>query len=357
MVALASPLARAEPDGPPASWDASLRTYQDDDHVLVISPAARIEAPLAEGLRGDVAARADIISAASVDVITQASPAVVEERRIEVGVGASLAASRLAALSLRAIVSHENDYDSLRVVFGSRLEFAQHNTTLDLLCAAGADQVGHARDPTFARARYVGQGVATLTQTLDPLTYADLVVELETADGYHGSPYRTVPILDLASPAVVRVSEETPSGRHALSLLGRVRRALVRDLLFIHADYRFYTDTWDVKSHTLSGWVLVAPTKQLLLAVELRGYDQSAASFYRPRYYATTGGAPPAYRTRDRTLGGMSSFYGALSGELELSQALRVSVLLGLAHFDFWNFPPQSERTAFIASLGAAGQL
>jgi hypothetical protein len=346
--------ARAEPADARVSWDASVRSYVDDDHVSVISPAASVDAPLGPKLRGELAAKADIISAASVDIVTQASSAVMNEQRVEVAGGARWDASRLVTLAVRVIGSHENDYDALRASITTTLELAQRNTTLALTYVAAVDAVGHADLPSYSRSLRGSQAVLGLTQVVDRYTYVDALLDAQILDGYHGSPYRTVPLIDPASPSVSRVEESTPEGRRALAVLLRARRAFAERLLFVHAEYRFYADSWDVASHTLGVWLIVAPSKRLTAGAQFRGYTQSAASFYQPYYYAAPG-TEPLYRTRDRTLGGMTSGYGALLGEVLAGGDVRLTALVGAAHFSFWNFPAQSARNALLISLGATG--
>ncbi|MCE9580567.1 MAG: hypothetical protein K8W52_46030, partial [Deltaproteobacteria bacterium] len=113
--ALAPLVAVAEP--PPDEVSATMRVYADDDHLTVLSPAAHAQVSTGR-LTGEVDAALDAVSAASVDVMTSASPRAVHERRLEVGLGGTL---RRAALAIRggAQVSHERDYDAVRLGLGA----------------------------------------------------------------------------------------------------------------------------------------------------------------------------------------------------------------------------------------------
>jgi len=332
---------------------ASVRVYADDDHVTVVSPAATAQVPLDRAVTVDVGTTVDVVTAASVDVVTQASPGTVHELRVEGRVGGRWELLNRHALATRAIVSQENDYRSLHWMLGWRTELAQRNTTLDLRYTAGIDQVGRSNDPTFSRFKGLQQITFTASQILGTHTLADLVLDGQTTFGYHANPYRAVPIIDPASTFLYRVPETTPERRVAGAALLRLRQALGdRPRWFLQADYRFYGDSWEVTSHTVSFQPVFSPTGSIRIGALLRAYTQAAASFYQPNYFDANG--PPALRTRDRTLGGMHSWYGLGTLDVRIVDDLQLLVSAGWARFYFHNFPPQSERTALIGSIGAS---
>lgn len=326
--------------------EASLRTYADDDAVTVVSPAAAAHVLPADDVAIDANVTVDVVTAASVDVITHASPATVHETRVELGATAAWSYRPTAALRLGAIGSRENDYLSLRVTGGWRGELARRNTTLDLAYTAAFDRVTHAVDDEFSEARSGHQLTGTVTQLLDRRTYVDVVVDASAFTGYHANAYRTVPIIDSSTTELRRVPERVPELRAGGAALVRVRRAL-GDTWFARASYRLYADDWSVVSHTAELAVVTAPRwRDALVSVSARGYTQSAASFYRAAYVDDE----PEYVTRDRTLGGMRSAHVGVTGELALGPA-RVGATLGAARFWFLDFPAQARRTAAIGGV------
>jgi hypothetical protein len=103
-----------------------------------------------------------------------------------------------------------------------------------------------------------------------------------------------------------------------------------------------YDDSWSVASHTITA----EASRTLgasLLGVTLRGYTQSAASFYAPRY---TG--EPRYRTHDRTLGAMRSLYGAVTLDAPLG-GWHVTASAGVLRLWFVDAPAQADRNAVLA--------
>src|SRR5204863_1096967 len=111
----------------------------------------------------------DVVTGASVDVITSASPATVHERRVEAGVAVTreIGGVRISAL---ARGSHENDYDAVRAGAGVRGDLADHNTTVDVRVLAGDDVVGDVRDAGFRRTRTSAEVIGSVTQVLGPRT-------------------------------------------------------------------------------------------------------------------------------------------------------------------------------------------
>jgi hypothetical protein len=343
----------------PAAWadgEGQLRVYTDDDHVTVITPAATAHAPVGRRVVLGVETTIDVITAASVDVTSQASARPFHDTRVEGGADASWAASDRLTLGARGVGSIENDFRSLQLGADLAVDLARHDTSLALSWTGTFDLVGRAGDPRFARARQDQRVTATWTQVLDRRTYLDLVVEGQLVAGFQASPYRYVPIEDATGARAYALPEATPDLRAGAAVLARVRRALGEGALFLHADYRFYADSWTIASHTLSAGLTVPLLGgRLLVAARIRGYAQGAASFYRAAYVDAGAGAP-AWRTRDRALGGMRSLLGDLSGDLAFG---RVHLIAGIAAMRFvWlDFPAQSHRDALLLTLGVAAPL
>jgi uncharacterized protein DUF3570 len=160
------------------------------------------------------------------------------------------------------------------------------------------------------------------------------------ADGYHASPYRQVMVDVPASPLPIGLDEVTPRRRTSLAVAVRTRYALT-DRLATSAAYRFYDDTWSVRSHTVTAEVY-RRIGDWLLGATLRGYTQQDASFYAARY---TG--EPRYRTRDRTLGAMRSMYGAVTLDVPLA-SWRLVASSGVLRLRFLDFPAQDDRNALL---------
>lgn len=331
---------------------ASIRVYADDDHVTVISPSALVRARAAAGLTLAADVTVDAVTAASVDVVTSASPRTVHEQRVEAGLAATRRQGRATWLSVGARGSHENDYDALRVRAAGRHEFAERNTTLELAYVFGADAASSVIDPDFHAHRTSHEGIATASQLLSPRTVVDVIADATVANGYHASPYRDVLVDVVGSPLVMRISERTPERHASLAIAGRVRQA-IGSTLAASSTYRYYRDDWGIASHTLTAQ-LFHQRGPVLLGVEARGYAQTAASFYRAHYEVA--GELPTLRTRDRTLGAMRSAYAALTADATVGRAEAWHVIGALGAMRFWfvDFPAQANRDALIVHAGVS---
>ena len=358
LVTLAAVLAArsARADDPERTGTATLRVYTDNDHVTVISPTTTAVVPVTDAIVIDGQVDADAVTAASVDVVTSASPATVHELRIEAAAGATDAITRTSAIGARAIVSHEHDYDSLHVAGHARGELADRNLTVDGIFDLGFEAASSVVDPSFHARRRTQRAVATVTQILDRSTYVDLIVDGERQYGYHASPYRTVPLVDPTEPVVMRVPEVTPALRLQLAGALRVRRSL-GEATALHASYRFHVDDWGMRSHTTSAAVL-RELRRVRAGLGARFYAQTGASFYHATYALGADGSAPALRTRDRTLGPMDTLALTLTADVAMTaRGDRGTRLVGeLAAMQMWFVDSvlEHERAAATLTLGVA---
>jgi hypothetical protein len=305
----------------PSSLSFDTLFYSDNDNVLVVSPQVAAHRALDdEGGEAGARVAVDVISAASVDVVSQASSRFTEIRK-----EAALSAShRLGSLlpGLRYRFSDEPDYRSHG--FGGSLsrDFAGHDTTLAVSYDLALDTVGRSGTPFSAWSRKLTSHAAdiALTQVLGPRTVARFDYSLTLQNGYMEKPYRYVPLLDAATlddlegsgmsvgPDEVnayrlpeRPPEEVPGRRARHSLSARGLR-YVAGLGAAQLDYRFYIDSWGVQAHTLDATVKV-PIGRFRLDVEDRFHYQTAADLWSRVYTVDGDGRLPTWRSLDRELG------------------------------------------------------
>ncbi len=315
-----------------APWTLSSDTlvYSDTDNVMVLSSQLGLTRALDED-GSAVSARAvvDVVSAASVDVVSQASTRFAEVR----GEADLAAAARLfdALWSLDYRGSTEPDYLSHGFGAGSQVRLGSPDTVLGAHYQVTFDTVGRSGTDftTWSRALTGHELDLSLSQTLGPQTVVRGVYTLTVQDGYLEKPYRFVPLFDEASLSRARADgvkldldsfddyrlssrppEEVPDLRVRHALAARALRYLSAIDGSLRADYRFYFDDWRMTSHTLelSLWSELGSG----FGVELfgRGYRQSAVSFYERIYRVANAAEIPRLRTADRKL----SPYHALTG-------------------------------------------
>ncbi|MCA9715649.1 MAG: DUF3570 domain-containing protein, partial [Myxococcales bacterium] len=302
---LGSAAARGQPGETTAEGALYVRT--DTDSTTVVAPRAHVRHELAGVKTGiDVVYTADVWTSASVDIRTAATERVTEQRdELNLGLDRALADDH-ARIGIAYRFSHEPDFLSHAVALRGAYETPSRNTTLDARVFASVDAIGRAEDALFEeRATGVGAWLG-LSQLLDRDTVLQLAYELRARLGYQASPYRFVALDSpgLCTPAATWcVPEVLPRARHRNAWVVGLRRALHRRVS-LGASYRFYVDTWALRSHTPLVDLAVSPARDVWLWLRYRGYFQSGASFYRARYQL---GDDLRFVTRDRELSSMFS--------------------------------------------------
>lgn len=127
----------------------------------------------------------------------------------------------------------------------------------------------------FAQNAYVA-----VTQTLTRSTIAQVGYEISTINGYQSNPFLRALLNG------VRVVGEAPDHRLRHTLTARVRQALPA-ATYLEADYRYYTDDWDLTAHSLSLGLSHYLTPHWLASGTYRRHTQTGTYFYAPSYTGT----------------------------------------------------------------------
>ena len=229
----------------------------------------------------------DAVSNASIDVVTTASP----YREIRHEFGTSLDYTyRDAQITLGAMTSHEPDYiantysiDMTQEVFGGM-------TTVALGFSRVSDTVKKKNSPEFLDSARHWQYRLGVTQILTTRWLMSANFEAMSDDGYLGSPYRFARVFGAAVP------ERNPRTRTGRA----VKFRLVGDLGnrdSMHLEYRYFSDTWDIKAHTAEIGYSRYFGQSWLADTFVRYYTQDHALFYSDNAQSET-----VYVSRNRQL-------------------------------------------------------
>ena len=284
----------------------------------------------------------DAVSNASIDVVTTASP--YHEVRHEFGLSADYV-YRDAQITLGAMTSHEPDYvantgniDVTQEVFGGM-------TTVAFGFTKGSDKVGKKNSPEFSDHAHHWQYRFGLTQILSPHWLASLNFDALSDDGYLGSPYRSARVFGAFVP------ERNPRTRS--SRAGKIK--LVGDLGSygaINFGYRYYTDTWDIKAHTVEGGYSHYIGEKWLADIFARYYTQTHANFYSDNAMTET-----VYVSRNRQLSTFNDYgLGArLSYDVRRVPGRYDVKLVGAYEYTRYKFKDFTEvRTGELYGYGAS---
>lgn len=317
------------------SFTAKTQVYTDSDHTTVVSPLTAISRDAWSGGTVSASYVADIVSSASVDVISNATKHMSDFRsEITGGLTQKL---KTTTLSASYVYSVENDYSSHNVNLGIAQDLFEKNTTLSLGWGFSDNSVGRTGDALFHRKLMVNGVSAAWSQVLDKRTIAQLSYSFAYNDGYQASPYRFVRVQtpDLVDTAF-KVPETEPNTRYRHAAVIALNRHLFTDTA-LQGDYRYYADSWGVQSHTVQLRYFVT-FGDVTLRLRERFYYQKGANFYRENYTDVEYGE---FLTADREL---STFWselvgGKISWRLPwVHRALELEAKVDYFHFGYQDF-------------------
>lgn len=251
-------------------------------------PALLVRKRLADTVSLSGSLNVDMVSNASVDVVTSASP--YRERRNEYALGVDYAV-RDTLITLGTTRSREPDYQADATSLDIAQEVFGGMTTVSLGYTRGADKVGQHGTPGFLdKARHWRWRLGA-TQVLSPRWLMSANFEAVADEGYLGSPYRVARVFGAAVP------ERNPRTRSSRALQLRASGDLgSRDAL--HLQYRYFWDTWGIRAHTAELGYSRHFGDAWLADVMLRSTRQQRALFYSDNASTET-----LYLSRNRQLG------------------------------------------------------
>jgi hypothetical protein len=242
----------------------------------------------------------DMISSASIDVITTASP--YTEERTQYSLGMDYLRGN-TTLSGGFTDSTESDFDSRTYNLSVSQDMFGDMTTLTLSYAYGDDTVRRSDDPTFFRDNVRQHYGVGLTQILTRNLITAINYETITDEGFLNNPYRSVRYLDPGSAIGYSYEAELYPSTRTTNAIGIRAKYYLPYRAALEAQYRFFTDTWAIDANTLS-IAYIHPWKEFIFTAKYRWHDQTGAHFFRdifPRSEATN------FRGRDKELSPLTS--------------------------------------------------
>jgi hypothetical protein len=228
-------------------------------------------------------------------------------------------------LGLGAGLSREKDYDSDFFSLDLRRELNEKHTTLAAGYSFAADTFSPLNQPDFRGDKDTHQWLLGFTQVLSRTALLQVNLTHGYNQGYLSDPYKSVYVFQTNEA----VPEVRPGSRRQWGLLTRYVRYLPDFGAALHLDYRYSTDDWGLRAHTLEvAWIQeLAPDWELV--PRLRYYTQGEADFY---YNYLTAMPDGGHYSSDYRLAG----FGAVSAGLKLSREWRdgLRIDLGAEFYD-----------------------
>jgi hypothetical protein len=271
--------------------EAMIHLYQGGG-ITASGPAVLVRKSIADRVSLSGQVYVDMVSNASIDVVTTASP--YKETRTAYNLGLDYV-YRDSQVSVGLEDSREPDYTAKSLSVDVAQEVFGGMTTVNLGFSRGADDVRKHNEPTFQDVARHWQYRLGATQILTPKWLLSLNGELIADDGFLSSPYRVARVFGAAVP------ERDPRTRTSRAVkLGTIGD--VGNRTSVRAEYRYFWDTWAIKAHTVELGTSHYFGDLWLADAFFRYYKQNHALFYSDNATAET-----TYVSRDRRLSTFTS--------------------------------------------------
>ena len=349
---LAPRSAAAQSSSPEWRLAADALYYTDTDNVTAVSPSLSVRRRLDGGGWVGVRGAVDVVSAASVDVISHATTGF-EEVRSEGSFDLSVPAGDVTVSSAYRF-SYEPDYLSNGLSLGLQFRLGSPDTVLSINYRLSWDVVSrvHTSWEAFSEDLFTHGAALSLTQNLGSETVLRLVYAPMVQHGFLEKPYRYVPLFGPAGQRLAnRIPENVPDLRHGHALGVRLLQYLEPIDGSVRLDYQFYAGSWGVTSHIVEVVGLASVVDGFRLGLRGRVYGQTAASFWQRTYTIEQVGHVPRWRSLNRDLSPYYALTGAARMEWNTGEfSGHIDGAVTLTRFE--DFLLLDERVAIVTQIG-----
>ena len=313
--------------------DALYHRYEGGG-VTIDGPSLLLRKKFAEKYSVSANYYIDMVSSASIDVMTTASPYTEERTQGSLALDALYGKTQY---SVSYTLSDESDYTASTASFDVSQDLFGDLTTVSFGFSQGWDEVRKNGDNTFEETVDRRNYRFSLQQIVTPQLMTGLNYEVITDEGFLNNPYRSVRYLDDSSARGFSFQPEVYPSTRTSNAVALNARYYLPYRAAIHGEYRFYTDTWGIDANTASLGYTHPWGKRWIFEAGYRWYDQSAADFYSdlfPRANAQN------FLARDKELSTVTSQMFSLGATYELpslgwDRILRSTVNLYYDHIQY----------------------
>jgi len=354
---------------------ANLAGYSDTNHVEVWSPGldATVSSPT-QGWNVGGNFLVDVVSAASPDMVSEASPPY-HEQRYAGGLNGGYKLGRFGAQA-QVNYSSEPDYISRGAGLALTADLDEKLITPRIALNYGHDSIG--RGPNnFISSLDTTEIEAGVTFVMSPTSLLLLSATAQIEVGDQSKPYRYVPLFDAvnvapfvpvgASVALVnqvrlpyRPTEQLPTARDRYAVGARFAHRFSHSTLRL--EQRLYTDSWLLRATTTDVRQVIDLSRRFEVWPHLRFNAQTGANFYQLAYGATPDPVTgllriPLYRSTDRELSPLVSVTGGAGTHVVLSPReaktqYGFSFQVDVMYTKYFDALFITERTAIYGSFG-----
>lgn len=256
--------------------DALYHSY-DGGGVEVTGPSILVRKKFLDDFSVSVNYYVDMVSSASIDVVTTASKYTEERTQYSVGVDYLLNST---TLSMNLSNSSENDYESDTTNFTISQDFFSNLTTLSIGYGKSSDTVMKNGQDDFLEEVDRQNYRIDLNQIITKNFYMTIAVEGITDDGFLNNPYRSVRFLDSTVALGYSYQPELYPETKTSTAVALEGKYFLPYRAALSAQYRNYTDTWGVSGQSFEIGYVHPFGEHFIFDLSLRAYKQSEADFY-----------------------------------------------------------------------------
>lgn len=186
-----------------------------------------------------------------------------------------------ATFSVNSIYSIEHDYESTSLILSSSIPFNQENTVLTAGYTGSWDE-SFPQIREWTKKKRVNSYSLGLSQILSKTMVGQIDASISENYGFQSDPYQVVQII---SNDNIQFLENTHPNERWRYAIGAKTIFMVENDASLQLGYRYYYDTWEVHSHTLSLlYQFRTDNESWLHGFGLRSYYQTNAYFYKEFY-------------------------------------------------------------------------
>jgi hypothetical protein len=218
-----------------------------------------------------------------------------------------------ASYAVIAAVSDEDDYRSNSFGFEYSRDAEDKLTTWSFAADFSNDKINavdadiYQSRPKHEQSKHTASGIVSYSRVLNKNSLVQFAVGMGKKSGFLSDPYKMV----LANFQLI--GDSRPESRLSKTISARWRYFVDQTNSALHVDYRFYSDDWHIRSHTVDvSWYQNLPY-DIQLVPSFRQYSQTSSFFYDVFYQNTRS---DGYYSTDYRL----SEYGATTLGLKLIQ-------------------------------------
>jgi hypothetical protein len=253
-----------------------------------------------------------------------------DDTRVAVALDWAHEHTRTLSVNYNGAFSVENDWRSFSLAATANKENSSRSTKWTLGLAGTYDQIfrvngNNTPDPMtpVSAQRFLGEGernttdiIAGVTRVINRRTVAQFNLAFGIANGYMTDPYKVFSVVDANGVEWDQYFEGRPDSRTRWSITAKLNHMTFPGSNGINLTYRYYSDDWDVKSHTLNYAHRFIFGNADYLEPRVRLYTQTMAKFYQNSFVdPNVGGTPnlPEFLSADYRLDDMSSATAGLT--------------------------------------------